>query len=683
MLKKRIAAIIALSMISSITPLVYQYLIEPRMQGANVDIEILGISYNGDESSKNSTAFNVYLKITNDHENDVVVSPLRLDVYYRSKNTHTYRLIGEFITQDDYVVPGTKNGADGQNYVASTLIGNQPERIDKNERQGYNLNKEIMGILYFYKTSGFVEGANEALVDLINRGQIDLKLKGSAQFGPISIPFESRGDITLKNEIWDTNLIIYDVFLYKDSPSASHDDTFVIDTLMRNPSGLPLTIDYFELSMYNETGDQVGWPIISTDITSSFDPTLTTEKLYEVFLNGSTSYIFKSDERYVWKHVFFAFNFTDPSRPSYNGNKAWLLKKLINDASFSDISMIGPARILIGSRDKGFVVDMTKEQYYLQLNRVTFNQKYIKEFPGKGKYTGREPIKMFGNFTVGKLRVNKMIIDTKNEEMTLDISASMILTNPYRFEYTVNDFMASFIRDGATDNFIKSKIPTTVKIWPAYRDPNSDDPTYIIANQTYIPLNLTKTYKTSEYNEFFRVVDQLGGQGQGVSSRLLNLTNPFYINKNLYPDEYDNNPIQTIEYLIDQNVNPLTMLNKVSLLRVTRSYNPVRCSFFGNSSRPLSEIKKQANNPEMPFLEYPSGYDVNDNRNSNFAYDSTRKFNIVPIIDDWNTDYYNGGQFETNLYGPNKYEIIRHNFNNFFPDDTDLGANVDPTGAIF
>ncbi|MHA1272851.1 MAG: hypothetical protein ACTSQS_05390 [Promethearchaeota archaeon] len=670
MLKKRIAAIIALSMISSITPLIYQYLIEPRMEGANVKIEILGITYNGDESSKNSTAFNTYLKLTNDNENDVVLSPLKLDVYYRSKNTHTYRLIGELITKEDYVIPGTKNGADGQNYVGTNLIGSQPERIDKNEKQGYNLNKEIVGILYFYKTSGFVEGANEALVDLINRGEIDIKLSGNAQFGPISIPYESEGDVSIKLDIWDTDLIIYDVFLFRDP--LLHSDTFVLDTLMRNPSGLPLTIDYFELSMYNETGEQVGWPIRSTDIISSFDPTETNKKLYEIFLNGETFYSFSSDEKYTWKHVFFAFNFTDPENPSYNGNKKWLLTKLMDEASFSDIKLKGPARILIGTRDKGFVVDMTEEDNYLELNRVTFYQKYIPKFGDKGKYTGKNPIKMFGNFTVGPLQVNKMVIDTMYHKMTLDVTANILLGNPYRFEYSINNFLAKYVHSSG-NTFINSKAPTSCKIWPAYRDPNSDDPTLIITNYTYIPLNLTTTYDTHDSNAgIYKVIEDLGGE-----SRLMNLTNPFYIDSNLYPLEHEKNPIQTIEYLIDQNIDPLTLLNEVSLLRVTRSFNPLRCSHFGNRSRPIDEVIKQASsNTDMPFMQDPRGI---DSRTSNFPFDSSKGFNTISPLSNWDA-YYDDSTYENNLVKYNQYEIIKYSFSNYFPDDTDLG---DPDGAIF
>ena len=95
MLKKRITAIIALALVSTVSPLVYQYLIEPRMEGANVDIEITGIRYDDDDSSDDETAFTVYFKLTNDAETDVVVSPLELDVYYRSKDTDRYSLVIE------------------------------------------------------------------------------------------------------------------------------------------------------------------------------------------------------------------------------------------------------------------------------------------------------------------------------------------------------------------------------------------------------------------------------------------------------------------------------------------------------------------------------------------------------------------------------------------------------------
>jgi len=679
MMKKRIATILALAIVSTVSPLVYQYVVEPRMEGANVDITILGMQYNSDESSNASTAFTVYLKLENKEENDVIVSPLQLDMYYRSGDDNRYRLIGELTTNEDFLVPGTDSvGKDGDNFVASKLVGSEPERDDSNTKT-YNRDKEIKGVIYFYKKSGFVEGANEALVDLINNREdgIDLKFSGNAQFGPISIPIETP-DITLKIEqgIIDPEIIIYDLFLYQDPNIKT--DTFVVHTLMRNPSGLPVIMEEFELELFNKTGKQQGWAKNSIDIATSFDPTETSKKLSDVFLDGAVSYEFSSDEIWTWRDVFFAFNFTDPDDPSSKEHISWFLSKMMDESSFSDITLKGPATIILGQRGKGFVVDMNEEDNYLQLDEVTLYQKYLPKYGDKGKYTGRDPIKMFGNFTIGQLTVDKMVIDTKQETMRLDISGEMLLSNPYRFEYSIDDFEAKYVHsEGGL--FGKSAEPmNNKKIWPAYRDPLSLNPLLVQPNTTSIELNLTTLYNTHNKDAaIYKVIEELGGD-----SNLLNLTNPFYIDKNKYPEEYNKNPFNTIEYIIDQDVNPLTLLNEVELKRVSRDYMPLRGSFFGNSTRPESEVYKQpASGSDMPYLQDPLyGGD------SNFAYSSSTGFNLMPSLANWDA-YYDepaSNGFEDKLGMPNQYEIIDYTFNpNWFTEDEDNSmAGISVSGII-
>jgi len=298
MLKKRLVVLVALAFISIVPPVVYQYIIEPRSEGANVTLKILGISYNGDESDDEMTAFDVYLSFNNTEENDVIVSPLELDVYYRSADQ--YLLIGKLTTDRDYTVPG-------DSYVASDEEG----RTDPNQ-EDYNENSEIVGILYFFKDpEPMREGANEALVHLINKQSVDLVMKGNAKFGPINIPFEAP-DVTLSLNIWDPELIIYDVFLMK--TTAVQNDTFILHTKMRNPSGFPLLLEDFDLSLYNESGDQVGWPVNSVDIATSVDPDESSMELAEIYLNNQISYKFNEGEKYTWRDVFLGFNFTDPKK---------------------------------------------------------------------------------------------------------------------------------------------------------------------------------------------------------------------------------------------------------------------------------------------------------------------------------------------------------------------------------
>ncbi len=658
MLKKRLVVLSALALLSIIPPVVFQYIIEPRSEGANVTISIEGLGYNGDESDDEMTAFDVYLKLENDQKNDVIVSPLDLDVYYRSPDTDRYLLIGRLTTGKDYTVPA-------ESYVASDENG----RTDPNQ-EDFNRNSEIIGLLYFFKDpEPMKEAANEALVDLINKQSVDLVLKGEAKFGPVSIPFEAP-DVTLSLDIWDPELIIDDVFLER--TPALKTDSFVIHTLMRNPSGLPMYLEEFELGLYNETGDQVGWPINSIKIATSFDPDETSKTLAEVFLDKDISYKFEEGEKYTWRDVFLGFNFTDPSKPTNNENKAWLVRKLMDESVIHNVKLKGPATIILGQRDKGFKIDMTDKDNYLELSNVNYYQKYIDKYEGKAPNFGT-PIKMFGNFTVDKIRVNKMIVDTKAETVRMDMNASMTLYNPYRFSYDVTNFSMSYMHNSG-GKIADSESPTNAAVEAARRFYNATSGKWlktVVPSTAEVPVNLTTTFDTgSETAGIYKVIEDLGGNPD-----LLNLTNPFYLDSNSL--EHDVCPMHTIEYIIGQNVNPLTYLNEVSLLAQVKSYQPLSGQYFDVTNRPISQIYLQSAAPtDMPYCRGSTFYTgTGDYVHGLFCQ--------VPSIASWNT-YYPG--YQADIRGPNKYEMIRHGFDhNFFPWDDYDGSmeSVEVKGALY
>ena len=210
--RKRIGAIVALAVVATVSPLVYQYVIQPRTEASDVSITILDIAYNDDMSSNESTAFNLYLKLENNRDNDVILSPLQLDVYFHDTESaeERYRLIGEFQTYIDYNIPAN-------DFLASELTEQGlSDRVDNNDESGFNSGDQITGLLKLYDTDGFRDGTNEALIRLINSGEVSLKFKGNAQFGPVSMPFET-GSISLALTVWDPELVIHDIFLYQKS----------------------------------------------------------------------------------------------------------------------------------------------------------------------------------------------------------------------------------------------------------------------------------------------------------------------------------------------------------------------------------------------------------------------------------------------------------------------------------
>ena len=703
--RKRIGAIVALAVAATVSPLVYQYIIQPRTEASDVSISILDIQYNDDLSTPEATAFNLYLKLENNRDNDVILSPLQLDVYFHDTESleERYRLIGEFQTFIDYVIPA-------ESFVASELTDQGlSDRVDNNDEDGYNEGKQITGLLKLYDTDGFRAGTNEALIRLINQGSVSLKLKGNAQFGAISMPFET-GAINLALTIWDPEIVIHDVFLYDDGDTV-FSDTFVIHTKMRNPSGIPMTLktDNMNIGLYNRTetpgypitsADQVGWSINSLLTVEAHDPDETGKQLTDVFLNNDTDYVFSTD-KFDWQDVFFAFNLTNPASPLDNINKEWFVSTLLDQSIIANVTLKGAAEIALGQgggTGKGFTVDMTEPQNYLTLSNVNFYQKYLPFYAEQQKtFTGKQPITMFGNFTVGQLQCNKMIVDTQAETMTLDIDAITNLKNPYRFSYGVSDFQATYSPIGASSPFAWSDTNTSATILKASRWENASynplyDPPYprytleLVESNTPIPINLTTTYFTNETNAgIFKVFNDLG-----ADTRLLNLTNPFWLSPG--SREYYNNPLKTMTYLVSEGVNPLTLLNETDLLVKEQDYQPLSGMFLDNTSdtRPYDQVYRQDTWTAMPWVEDPLwdfGYGAWVSNNHRFDWNETLLFNEVDdTLANWDA-YYDGGALEAQLRRPNLYEIIDYNLDSsgdYFPDDTDLvGVDGDINGAIF
>ncbi len=692
--RKRISVIVALAVISTVSPLTYQYLIQPRVEAASVVIEFTSIKYNELESSNESIAFDIYLKLTNNENNDVILSPLQLDVYYYDYDARRYRLIGDLTTNKDFRVPGVDEyGNPG--YIASERYwagaGYEVERTDPYEEKGYEVDQTIAGLLKLYKSTGFKEGSNKALVDLINSNSVTLKLKGSSNFGPIAIPVET-GHIILSVTVWDPEMIIQDVFLYRGA--ITYDDTFCFLTKMQNPSSIPYTVEYFNLDLYNKTdksgdpvtdADKVGWGFNSRIIARSNDPDNSSETLAEVFLDGQTAFPF-GENLYNWRNVIFAFNMTKPDNPSYQGNILWLINSLMDKGVIEGITMKGDAVLWLGQRgNKGFKVEMNTEENFLTLTNVKFYQKYINKYGNLGyDWTGKQPITMLGNFTVGQLQVNKMIVDTNPlaPKMTLDIDANMRIGNPYRFTYDVNDFQALYEAAINNDPFAWSQTNTTQTIQAAKRElVNGSYTDRIVERVVNVPINLTTTYNTNDANEgIFKIFQALG-----ADTRLLNLTNPFYLSPG--SAEYYHNPLTTMEFLVQSPTlpqgYPLTILNETKLLVKVMDYQPLRGQHFGDTPRPEDEIAVQDSTAtDMPYLGDPS-----EGSSTTFGYldDGFHIYNPFPysVVTNWD-QYYNDVLSGTEgwLRRPNQFDYFSMDSptvmsDSYFPDDEDLSNSFD------
>ncbi|MFO8019072.1 MAG: hypothetical protein R6U96_10585 [Promethearchaeia archaeon] len=654
MLKKRITLIVMFALVSTSTPFLYQYVIEPRVDGANVSLEINSMLYNGDESGDEATGFSVYLTLKNDEDNEVVLSPIECDVYYRSGEN--YRLIGELTTDTDYVIPANSE-------VSSEASGTNAERTDENKRT-HNINQNIKGLLKISKKSGFVDGANDAFVSLINDGTIDLKIKGSSQYGPISIPFEHEEDVKLNLEIWDRDLELKDVFLYQGETGNVDEKTFIMHTKMQNPSNLPLIIRDFQLDFYNDTDtivdpltpeEQVGWGLDSEDIAQSIDPTNTSSQLNEIYLDGYDYYRMDPFEE---TDLFFAFNYTNPEKPDFNGNIKWFLTKLLDEKIIKGVTIKGAAGLIIGQEDKGFPVDMHDEEDHLNIDDIDIYQQSI-----------NTPKAMFENFSVGDISMNGLKVNTKTKETTVDMQANLTLRNPYRFSYDVSDFAALYKHEdggefGETINETSAVVEKAKRVW------SESEQEYLISpSKAQLPLSLTTTFDTSEDTAgILKVVEDLGGDPD-----LLNLSNPFWIDKN--SPEYEQCPLQTIEYLISpsegDSVNPMTLMNEVSLLAHDKVYQPLEGGHFGQKDRDPTKVQSQ--DEEETAMPYIGG--------SSFPY-SAEDYLAEPVdVEEWETDFYN-----TDIRSPNQYEIIKNTLDDngdYFPHDDDIIMGGSLEGAIY
>jgi len=513
MQRKRISVIVALAVISTVSPLTYQYLIQPRIEASQVTISMLDLSFNEKESSNEFAAFDVYLKLENTKDTEVILSPLQLDVYYNDDEEERFRLIRDFTTSQDFIIPAGNSTSPG--YISSHLDDQGDVIREDSEEYPKNPGQTILGLLKIYKTSGFYEGSNKAMVELINSRSINLNLKGSANFGPVAIPFQTKV-VKLALSIWDPEIIIRDIFLWREN--EIYQDVFTLITRMRNPSGIPITIDYFDLDLYNtsedpvDEGDQVGWGIDSRLIARSSDPDNSTQEVRDVFMEGKSEVSF-SPSKWTWRNVAYAFNLTNPESPGYQGNIQWFINKLMDTGVIQDITLKGRANIWLGQRGKGFNVSMEDDDELMTLKDVKFYQQYIPKYGDLGlDWTGEPPITMYGKFNVSQLSVNKMIIDTENEQMTLDIDCNLTIENPYRFEYQVSDFQALYESALIGAPFAWSATNTTTNIAAAQRKKvNNVSTSDIEPKRADIPINLTTTYDTGDPNEgIYQMFRELG-----------------------------------------------------------------------------------------------------------------------------------------------------------------------------
>lgn len=586
MIGKRTVALFVCSLVTTITPAVYQYGIEPRFQGAQCDIEILTLELY--DTSYNSITFKAFLRIENDADTPVILSRLDLDVYFYSNNLGRFQLIGNLSTDQEYTL-------EANDYIQSTGTGERTINA-------LNPSQRVYGYLTFKQGVGLTSGTNEAISKLIQKGFLNIIMKGKARVGPFSFAYEKPN--TLSIDFWDSNFVIKDILPYAPYTSTAHDsECVIVHAKMRNPSGIPLKIEDFTIDLYdsneNLRATGINNSIVALDTT---DPDTDEKTLAEEWLYGNKT-IYLSSEKDKWEDIFFGFNFTDPIMPGINTisgtdhsktreNLNWFFSKLMTEDSITEAIFRGDLTMVMGGYDEvgkveGVRISMTEANEPFTLYDVNLHQQHY------SGYDGQAPINMLNDIDIGEIVTDKITIDTDTKNINMDYTIDLNISNPYRFDFEISGFETDFVRINETDPYLESEHfsfaygnTTREVVLPIARGTRSGKT--IVPTVTELTLNLSTNFNTGDFVDNSGVGKVLSDFG--VDPQALNLTDPFWL---MGPKGKDIDPLQIIEYLITKEVDPLAILEYVNNTKIfftsAEANFPLDCMFFGsNLTRDMS-----------------------------------------------------------------------------------------------
>ncbi|MBD3354097.1 MAG: hypothetical protein GF364_21625 [Candidatus Lokiarchaeota archaeon] len=613
---KRVTALIVMTLISTVTPAVYQVGIEPRVAGANCDIAITSLSLDQDYTEEGLAIFKAYLRVDNRAPVDVILSQLTLDVYHHS-STGRYEMIGSMNTSQEYQI-------EANSFIQSTKQGDTVITIYPAE----NNQVPVMAKLAFYQDATGGSATTEAMADLISRGYLSLMLKGKAQVGPFAFDYERYQTLTLS--FWDPNFVVTDVFPYipeasinwepeYTTPSEYPDSgigKYIIHAKMHNPSGIPFVLENYNFSLIDQYDNVRAVGIdIETVFDNAYDPDVTQigssgqvrEPIVSLFKDDiyETTFTTDTDE---WQDIFFGVDFTDYDQDHYSpghyleptqqnsltrNNIHWFFSKLLSEPILSGMTLRGTLQMLIGwydgSRPKGISVsvgsnDLSEEQF--NIYNTKFYQQHYQD------YDGEDPISIEDMIVPDKVHVDSVEITSTADLIRFNMSSKLNFTNPYRTKLSFTDFTTNYYRiDKANEvnydehySFGSTGEPDTrtLEISPATRIDNPNDPTFS-TGMTILDHNFTMEYNTETYDGNSAISKVL--TDMNIDDSIVNWTNPFWL---MSPNDgaVDVDPLVIMEYLIQNGLDPLMHLNSTDVTRAIRSggdaYYPLDCMYFGS-----------------------------------------------------------------------------------------------------
>lgn len=634
-----------MTLVSTATPAVYQQGIEPRVEGAACNVQIMDIDYVSDSQYTYTDVLTLkaYLRVENYQPNEVVLSRLNLDMYHHSALRGRYEMVGYFNTTREYTIPAaTENeyGGLSPGYVESQLdaAGNVLHTSSVSGRAGEQYTRtDTFAYISFHRLSNYY-GADapvyEALSDLIQRKFLNVMLRGEARIGPFT--FEYQRHQTLHLDVWDSDFVINDIFpaIPNSDPNSDPVDGeqlfFHVQT--RNPSRIPIVLYNMSFDLKRADGTLIARGMNSKNLWRYYDPDITETQagaqvrrsLDEVFGFENIDFLrLPGGTPNTWRDMLLGLNFTDPRGQVYTSENLRYVMSQLFTGTHLDVILQGRANVIIGSfegnRHIGLNTTIGDQKPFI-LYDVTLYQKSI---------TNPEP--MIKDITLGNINATRMEINSEQNWMGINYTSMLNFTNPYRFDMTLTDVDCSVYRvsdfspSATSHEFIAGHPAQTETVEAAHRvanDPTDQD--VLIADTTVTPTTTTvmmdmyNSYSTDDFLDTSGLAHIL--EDYNINPQIMNLTDPMFLmepsgikddpNYLRVDDQNEENayvdPMKVIRYLVQQNIDPLQLIQELDtfheIYRGTEGYNALEGSFFGtNRSYVESDKYQQTESEDLPY----------------------------------------------------------------------------------
>ncbi|MHA1730976.1 MAG: hypothetical protein ACTSU5_03490 [Promethearchaeota archaeon] len=710
---KRMVALFIMTIMSTATPAVYQKGIEPRVEGANCNIEITDIEYVTDRELTHTDVLTLkaYLRIENTAPTEVILSRLNLDMYHHSALRGRYELIGTFNTTMEYVVPAAKANdeggydpgyidtsldADGTKLHTTSETGKAAEKYTKTDAFAYITFRRLAD---YY---GVDAPVYEALSDLIQRKYLNVMLKGDARIGPFTFNYQRA--MTINLDVWDTDFVIEDIFpaipgeLGGSSPewdpntAANYDfNTLFFHLQTHNPSRIPLILHNYTFNLLDEDGNLLANGLYSQKFQDFYDPDLKywddddlaweRKTISSAYGFDYTDYVSLPAQQ--WTDIIMAFNFTgfdalgNPSQILTENNLYKLVSDLFMEEKLS-VQLQGTGNMILGTFERGVHIGLNTS--------IGFQKPFVLEDVKLYQKSITSPQPLMASITMGEVNATNIDIDQGTKMVGINYTTSLNFTNQYRFDINMLDSDCSVFRvaskvpddDSGTHEFMVgnpdgSLTKSEKVIQRAERVASSSGLTDLTLANTELNTSTT-TIKMSMYNEYnsstFTDTSGLAWilKDYSINPQIMNLTDPiflmdpngiqddpsyFQVTQRTFSKSYVD-PMKVVRYLIQQGIDPLQLIREVNttreIYRGTEGYDPLECSFFGTNTTYYGSARYGIDESE----ELPDTERYYSGGSGYFAQAQ------IITTENW-TDYYNAnGFYSSPVPRPiNQYDIVQ------------------------